>query len=213
MAAIVAVALLGGPQVAGTRADTVVRHTTAGAAIAGRALIARRQLGHGWRATAAPARVPPITCPGFDPHVPAAVEIGAATTGRLFQTAAGPFVSQTAYAYATAAEATAVARHYLRRGLVTCIASSLTGGSTRQVKFRVRRRHGLAVPRLGLAARGYRVAGTATEPEQTVAVYLDAIVLARGQVVTELSLASFYAPPRRLELRLERLAARRLAHL
>lgn len=212
VAVIGAATLAGGPLTAGSTAATARHHTLAGAGIARAALLTPRQLGPGWRTTAPPRHVPPVTCPAFDPQLPAAVEIGAQATGRFSGSSTGPFVSQQAYAYATAAQGEAVARAVIGRRLLACVAASLTGASTRQIRFRVLRRHGLGLPGLGVAARGYRVAGTATQPEQTVAVFLDAIVLAHGRTLTELSFASFFAPPpRALELRLARAAARRIA--
>lgn len=212
VAVIGATTLAVGPLTAGSTAATTRHHTPAGADIAGAALLTLRQLGQGWRTTAPPRQVPPVTCPAFDPQLPAAVEIGAEATGRFSGSSTGPFVSQQAYAYASSAQGQAVARAVMQRRLLACVAGSLAGGSTRQIRFRVLRRHGLGLPGLGVAARGYRVAGTATQPEQTVAVFLDAIVLAHGRTLTELSFATFFAPPpRALELRLARAAARLIA--
>lgn len=210
MTAMTVAVVVGAPASAGA-APPGVHGTAAGAALARAALLTRAQLGHGWRAAPAPRRAAPMTCGEFDPTAAGANQIGARATGRFSDSSSGPFVSQAAYAYATIADGEAAARAVMRRRLVSCIAGSLTGGSTRQVKFRVSRHHGLALRSLGVNARGYRVVGTASQPEQTVAVYLDAIVLAHAQVVTELSLASFDAPPpRHLELRLARLVAHRL---
>jgi hypothetical protein len=156
--------------------------------------------------------VAPLTCSGFDPPLRGDTEIGAAATGRFAPAGGGLFVSQVAHSYATAAQGRAAARALLRPALARCLAAGLTGGSTATVHFAATGHRRLGLPGLGLAAAGYRVSGTASQTYQLVDVYLDAIVLARGQTVTQVSFASFETPPSRaLELRLARLIARRLA--
>ena len=187
--------------------------TKAGNRLAGSALITRAELGGGWGASAAPKSVPPITCSAFNPSVRGAVQIGAAISARYQESSSGPFVSQTAYVYATIAEGRAVARAEMQAKLERCLAASLVAGSGGGVRFAATARAPLQLPGLGagVTAVGYRISGTASQPYQLVDVYLDAIVLARGAEISEVSLASFLTPPERsLELRVARAIARRL---
>jgi hypothetical protein len=56
------------------------------------------------------------------------------------------------------------------------------------------------------------VSGTATLPYQTIAVYLDLLVLGRGTTIAQDSVSSFeQPPPRRLEAHLLRVVARRMS--
>jgi hypothetical protein len=187
--------------------------TAAGAAAARQALLARRDLGRGWTTSApAPKRVAPMTCPGFNPSLQGISQIGAAVTPTYGRSSAGPFVSQTAYTYATPSQQRVVWQQVARAGLLSCVAASLAGGSGQGVKFKVTGKHVLGLPRLAASAMGYRVSGTATQPYQTINVYLDVLLLGRGQRVTELSLTSLEQPASRsLELRLARIVAGRLS--
>jgi hypothetical protein len=210
--AVVAASIIASGPLAADAGAVVRHHTRAGNALARRVLLSRRDLGRGWSSGAPPRSAPPLTCPTFDPLLRGETEIGAAATARFEQPAAGGlFVSQVADTYATAGQGAAAARGLIRPGLIRCLAASLTGGSTAAIHFAVTRRGRLGLPRLGVDAAGYRVSGTASQPYQIVPVYLDAIVLAHGQTITEVSFASFETPPpRALELRLARLLAHRL---
>ncbi len=188
--------------------------TKAGDGLAASLLITRAELGAGWSTGAAPKSVPPITCSAFNPTVRGAVQIGAAISPRYQGSSTGPFVSQTAYVYATPAQGRAVARAQMNAKLGRCLASGLVDGSGAGVTFAAKAGVPLRLPGLGsgVAAVGYRVPGTASKPYQLVDVYLDAIVLARGSAITEVSFATFFEPPARsLELRLARQLARLLA--
>jgi hypothetical protein len=137
----------------------------------------------------------------------------ASQTGRLQATSSGPFFSQQAYVYATVAQGNAVAAAVISPALVRCVASGLTRSSGNGTTYVVSREHGLSRPRLGARAGGYRVVADVSQAGQSIGtVYLDAIVLAHGRTVTEISFATFSGPPeRRLELRLARAVARRIA--
>lgn len=183
--------------------------TAAGNAQAATVLLTRAEIGRSWSEEAAPKSVPPLTCPSFHPRLRGDVQIGAAISPRFQGSSSGPFVSQTAYVYATPAQGTAAARALMRAKLGTCVSASLVDGSGGGVSFAVSKESPLRLPRLGVAAIGYRVAGTASQPYQLVDVYLDAIVLAHGATVTEVSFATFLAPPAEsLELRLARQIAK-----
>jgi hypothetical protein len=193
-------------------AVAAARNTAAGDARAASVLLARSEIGRGWSETAPPSSVPPLTCPAFNPSLRGDVEIGAAISPRFQGSQSGPFVSQVAYVYATPAQGVAAARALLRARLGRCFASSLVAGSGGGVTFKVLRQESLGLPRLGVDAAGYRVAGTASQAGQPVDVYLDAIVLADGPTITEISYATFFQPPSRsLELKLARRLARLIA--
>jgi hypothetical protein len=199
--------------VAGTAAGAVAIHSTpAGTALARRALLGRADLGRGWIGTPAPKAVPDLTCPQFSPALTGVVQIGAAISPTFQQSPSGPFASQTAYAYASRAEAGSVWQAVARPRLLRCVAESLTRGSGSGVHFAVTGKRLLALPSLSVRAAGYRVTGTASVPGQTVNVYLDVLLLGGRDTVTELSISSFLQPASRaLELRLARTVAARIA--
>jgi hypothetical protein len=197
---------------AGSATGAVAIHPTpAGMAVARQELLKRSDLGRGWTSMPAPKKVPPLTCPAFSPGLSGVVQIGAAISPTFQATLSGPFASQTAYAYASAAEERTVWREVARPHLLTCIAASLvrSGGGAH---FSVKSKRLLPLPALTVHAVGYRVAGTASVPNQTVNVWLDVLLLGSGTTVTEVSVSSFLEPPARgFELRLARVVAGRMA--
>jgi len=199
---------------AGTAGAAVATHSTpAGMALARHALLGRAELGRGWvLGTPAPKTVPGLTCPGFSPAMTGVVQTGAAISPTFEQSPTGPFASQTAYAYASGAEAGAVWQAIARPRLLRCVAQSLARSSGGGVHFAVTGKRLLTLPGLSVRAAGYRVTGTASVPSQTVNVYLDVLLLGGGDTVTELSISSFLRPASRgLELRLARTVAGRIA--
>lgn len=174
-------------------------------------LLRRSDLGRGWTSTPAPKAVPGLTCPAFTPALSGVVQTGAAISPTFQATSTGPFASQTAYMYANASEAQTVWREVARPHLLTCVAASLVR-SARGAHFAVTSKRVLTLPGLPVHAIGYRVAGTASVPNQTVNVYLDVLLLGAGTTVTELSVSRFLQPPSRgFELRLARIVAGRVA--
>jgi hypothetical protein len=187
--------------------------TPAGQAIAGAALLRRADFGRGWREQAPPpAKVPSLTCPQFSPRVTGVTQTGAAASPTFEASAFGPFVSEIAHAYATPSEETSLWRAVARPGLVVCAADSLRRSGTQGVSFTVTAKGPLRLPGLPAPATAYRVTGTATISYQTIDVYLDLLVVARGRAVAGISLSSFeQPPPPRLEVRLAGTVARRMA--
>ncbi len=193
-----------------TAAPAVGRSTTAGLSIARAVLLTHADVGAGWRSSSV-SSTPPITCPGFRPALRADTEIGAASSPRFQASSSGPFVSQTAYVYATGAEGSAAANALLRPDLLRCVRSGFLAGSGDGVAFTVSRAHSISLPSLAVASSAYRVCGVAAQIGETTNVCLDEIVLAHGQTITALSIASLWqAPSRALELRLARRVADRL---
>ena len=198
---------------AGTAGGAEAIHSTpAGTALAQHALLRRADLGRGWTGTAAPKTVPDLTCPGFSPALTGVVQTGAVISPTFQRSPTGPFASQTAYTYASGAEAGAVWQAVARPRLLRCVAASLVRGSGDGVHFAVTGKRLLTLPSLSVRAAGYRVTGTASVPSQTVNVYLDVLLLGGGDTVTELSISSFLQPASRaLELRVARIVAGRIA--
>jgi hypothetical protein len=206
---VAALVVAAAPSTAG--AAVTRRVTAAGTALARAALLSRGDFGKGWNSAPAPHSVPPLTCPQFSPHVPAATEVGDAASPTFRGSSNGPFVAQDAYAYATGAQEAAVWNEVVRPPLVRCVAESLSGGSGHGVRFAVTGKRVLSLPKLLVAATGYRVSGTATTQGQSIDVFLDMVVLGSGRTITTISLSSFEAPVARpLELRLARTVARRI---
>lgn len=179
-------------------------------------LVTRAQLGHGWTVSSpAPRRVPPIACGRLHLRLKgAAARPQAAATPTFAGGAGGPFVAQDAYVYAAAAPAATAWRAVARRALMACLARSLVRGGGHRVSFRVTRRR-LTRPRgLGAAAALLSLQATASGAGQTDQAFLDVLLLQRGAGIDELSFTSLLQPPpRALERRLGRAAARRLAAL
>jgi len=185
-------------------------HTKQDTAAARRLLLVRADLGESWNAGR--TKLGALTCPTFDPPLKGIVETGAAGAANFTLGTGGPFVTQSAWIYRTAAQATSLWRTVVGKGLQQCLSDSVGSGSTQSVTFTVTGRRRLALPKLGARAAGYRVAAKAETTLQTVTVVYDLVVLGRGRAVTELSFASFSTPvSRTLELRLARRAVAKLA--
>jgi hypothetical protein len=187
--------------------------TPAGEAAASAALLRRGDFGHGWsQESSAPAKVPSLTCPAFDPRFAGAVQTGAAASPTFSAGSSGPFASEDAHAYATTGEQGTVWRALVRPRLVRCAAASLRRGGGDGVSFTVTAQRPLSLPALPAPAAGYRVSGTASLPDQMIDVYLDMFVVGRGTTIAEVVLSSFeQPPPRALELRLLRTVDRRMS--
>lgn len=188
-------------------------HTLAGEKIAREALLRRHDLGPGWSVTSpAPVSVPALTCPRFSPRTDVGQETGAAASATFQGSTDGPFVSQTAYAFATSAEESRVWHAVVRPGLLRCVARGLLGGAGEGVAFKISAKGLLATGHLAVPAAGFSVTGSATSNEVPTVVYLDAVVLGHGQAITEISVSAFEQSEARSEvLRLARVLAARLA--
>lgn len=198
--------------IAPAAATAIARHVTpAGTALARRALLGRGDFGKGWSSEPAPRAVPPLTCPRFSPALGGATEVGDAASPTFRGSSNGPFVSQSVYVYATAGQRAAVWRAVVRRPLLRCVAASLAGGSGHGVRFAVTGKRLLSLPRIGVAAAGFRASGTASTQGESIDVFLDVVVLGSGRTITAVSISSFEQPvARALELRLARSVAQRL---
>jgi hypothetical protein len=207
------VSVFGVIAVAASPASAAIRvhRTTAGNQLARGVLVRRADLGSGWSQTAAPAKVPPLTCPAFNPAISGVTETGTAASPTFGHGSSGPFVSADAYVYATAGQATTVWSRAVRPQLRRCVAEGLRSASGNGTKFRVTTSGLLSLPPLGVRRAGYRIAGTATRTDQSVNVFLDALVLSTGRRLVTITVSSFFAPPtRQFELRVARIAAHRL---
>jgi hypothetical protein len=121
-------------------------------------------------------------------------------------------VSEISHTYATPSQRAAVWRAIARPGLRRCAADSLRRNGGHGVHFAVTGAHLLRLPSPLAPAAGYRISGTASLTLQTVNVYLDMLVLGRGQTIAAIFVSSFQQPPsRRLELRLAGAVARRMS--
>jgi hypothetical protein len=179
--------------------------------LARKALLRTSDIGTSWRSTAAPKQVPTLTCPAFSPDLGTLPKPGAAVSPTFQQTANGPFVSQTAYAFPKASQALTFWHRVVTHSLGKCVAGGLTASSTQTVNFKANHTRSLPLPAIADRRAGYRVIGTASTTAQQITVYLDMIVVGRGSELSQISFTSFeQPPPRSLELRLARLVAARL---
>jgi hypothetical protein len=168
--------------------------TAAGRALARHALISRSSLGAGFSESPAPRSLPDLTCAAFHPALPGVVKTGTAISPTFSGGDSGPFVSQSAYAFATAAQQAEVWHKVIARGLLRCVRDSLQAGTTRSVRLRATKAELLSAPRVTRQSAAYRVTGTATTTGQVVDVYLDMLVVGRGPVITTISITSFSDP-------------------
>lgn len=188
------------------------KHTKADMAAARSVLLRLADVGASWKTGR--SKLGSLTCPSFQPTLKGVVETGAAASPNFRAGSAGPFVSQSAWVYRTAAQATTLWRAVVGKGLAGCFADSVRSGSTSSVTFAITGHRRLGLPKLRARAAGYRVVATAAATDQSITVVYDLIVLDRGRAVTELSFAGFSTPvPRALELRLARRTAARLARV
>ena len=108
------------------------------ATAAARAELLRHSDLHGWGDTAAPKKVPPLTCSAFSPS--GIKPLGDAASPTFSDGSDGPFVSETAYVYSSASKEQTFWHRAVGRGLESCVADSLTAGSTSTVTFKVSRK-------------------------------------------------------------------------
>jgi hypothetical protein len=163
-----------------------------GGANARAALLRRSDLGGGWSVAAGPARhVPPLTCPRFHPSTRGLTATSSAASPSFERSVGGPFVSQTAYAYANAAQEQQAWRVLARAKLIECVAASVAGASGDGVSFTVIAKGTLTLPRLRTRALGFSVTATATSSEVPTTVYLDAVLLGGAGTISELTVSSF----------------------
>lgn len=167
----------------------------------------------GWKSTPGPKKAPTLTCGAFAPDLTGIRILGAAASATFNQSSTGPFASQLVDVFKSPAQERSFWHRVVTRRLETCVADSLTAGSTSSVTFTVDHKRLLSLPRIGERAAGYRVIGTAaaSAPGQSETVYLDMLVVGSGSGLSAISFTSFFDPvPRSLELRLARLVADRL---
>jgi hypothetical protein len=189
--------------------------TAAGAQSARAVLLARSALGRSWSVSAPPPRrIPPLTCARFKPHLAGVSGTGAASSPTYAAGKSGPFFSQSAYSYASAAAESSIWHALARPGLLACIAGSVTGGSQDGVSFAVTAKRTLRLPKLQAPAAAYAVSATATSAEVQTDVYVVSIVLGYGRTISELTVTSFDQRQARMQaLRLARIAAGRIHSL
>jgi hypothetical protein len=204
-AALMALVLVAAPPTSG------VHHTPAGVTAAKSVLLRAHDIGAGWTTTAAPAKkVGALTCGNASPTVNGAVETGSAASPTYGAGAAGPFVTQEVFVYSTVAGAQRFWQHAVGKQTLACVAKSVTAASTKDVTFKVTGSSNLPAP-VGARSSAYRIAGQAVTQAQNVTVYVDVVLVQRGNAIAEVSFSSFQTPfSRGMELRIARAAAARL---
>ena len=204
---LAAVALLAGLLAAPAAADNPARrHRPADMALARKALLGDADVGAGWRSGAVSTRPASLTCPAFDPPLAGVVETGTASR-ELRAGAQG--VSQSVWVFRTREEASVLWRRVVGKGLLRCLVAAARSAGGLAVTSLLSGE--LAVPRLAERTRAFRVVVTARVGGQTVRLYVDTLLLARGRAVTELTFGSGQPIPSAVELLLGRTVARRLA--
>jgi hypothetical protein len=176
-----------------------------------RLLLTAHDFPSSWTSTPPTVRTHPVlTCAVSAVPQKPVKERAVASSPSFAASNSGPFVTQTAWIYRTDAQVSTVwkrAAPQLRR----CFVQAIQQGSTKSVTFTVKSSRALTLPHVTTHVAGYHVVAQATTTGQTVDTYYDMLVLAHGTAITELSFARLALPvPRALELRVARLAARRL---
>jgi hypothetical protein len=192
-------------------AATGVHHTPAGNTAAHKALLRRADLGAGWFAGATPKKVGTLTCTTAAPPK-GVIETGSAVSPTFQAGATGPFVSQSAYVYSNAAGATKLFAHVSGSTAAKCLAQSFLGADpSNSVTFTVTKQQALRAPKVNGTATAYRVVGRATVSAQRVRVYVDIVLIRRGNAISEVSFASFSVPvAASVEAHIARAAANRI---
>jgi hypothetical protein len=194
----------GAAALAGAAADSATR-------LAHNALLTRHALGRGWIAGQTPSRVPALTCSAFDPRVGSNKPRAAAISPSFSEGSNGPFLSQSVYAFGSSASAAGFWHAVARRGLEKCFAAGLVAGSTQGTTFTVTAQRTRPPLRISLPTAVYQITGQAHSSGTTVDVFLDVVLIERGQLVTDFTISTFFSEPSgSLQLRLARLIARRL---
>ena len=189
---------------------TGVHHTHAGTLEAHRALVRHADLGAGWITGATPKKVGSLACAPVT--IKGVVEIGAAVSPTYRQSGTGPFLSESAFTYNSTAAAASFFQRVATRGALSCLAQSILQGDGKSgVTFTVTQKQALPTPHVSARAAAYRVAGSASVAAQKVKVYVDVILLQRGNAISELSVSTFAVPMTPAEeLAIARAAAARL---
>jgi hypothetical protein len=193
-------------------AGLVQKHTRADTAAAGKVSLTLADVGSGWTDSNSTSAEPALTCASSHPDLSGIVETGAAASSNLQAGSHGPFVSEFAWVYKTAAQASLLWQRAVGPQLLGCLAASITQGSTNQIRFKVRSKHALAAPSGALLRAAYRVVATAATSGQTSTVYYDLVVLGGSRGVAEITFARIGAPmTRSIESKLATAVAKRLA--
>lgn len=189
---------------------TGVHHTQAGTAEAHRVLLRHADLGAAWITGPTPKKVGSLACAPLT--LKGVVETGSAVSPTYRQAATGPFLSETTFVYNSSAAAASFFGHVATRGALSCLAQTIEQGNANSgVTFTVTKKEVLPPPRVSAKAAAYRIVGRASLQSQKVTVYVDVILLQRGNAISELSFSSFLEPVARAdELRIARVAATRL---
>jgi hypothetical protein len=138
------------------------------------------------------------------------VETGSAASPTYGAGVAGPFVTEDAFVYSTVTGAQRFWQHAVGKQTVACAAKSVAAASTKDVTFKVTHSSNLPAP-AGARSSAYRVVGQAVTQAQTVTVYVDVVLVQRGNAIAEVSFASFSTPfSHSTEQRIARAAAARL---
>jgi hypothetical protein len=186
-------------------------HTAKGMAAARHLLVTIRAFPAGWTTAAAANGFSGLTCPVFTPSTKGVVERGVAASPSYRAAAAGPFANQSAYVYATAAQASLFWRRVATPGVARCVAQSVTQASTANVQFKVIGRRAIAAPSLAARTAAYRIIASVTTPGQTATAYVDLILIGRGRAISALGFWGVNDPvSHALEARIARAAARKL---
>jgi hypothetical protein len=187
-----------------------VHHTTAGNAAAHRALVRPADLGKTWVAGRTPKQPGSLVCGTSVPS--GVIETGSAVSPTYSRGATGPFLSESVYVYSSAAGAARFFPLAAGPGAAACVEKTLaSAGASGKVAFTVTTRESLSAPRVGVRSAAYRIAGVAAVTAQKVRIYVDVVLLLRGNAISELAVSSFATPvDPATELAVARAATKRL---
>jgi hypothetical protein len=175
-------------------AGLVQKHTKADTAAAERVSLTLADVGAEWTSSPPSGAEPALTCASSHPDLTGVVETGAASSDSLQAGTLGPFVSESAWVYKTPAQAGQLWQRAVGPKLLACLAGSVTGGSTSQIRFAVKSKNVLRAPSANRRRAVYRVVATAATSGQSVTVYYDLVVVGGGRGVAEITFARVGAP-------------------
>jgi hypothetical protein len=205
---LVAATAAGGAAAAGP----AKKHTSAGNASARASLLSAKDLGTGWKVTAAISQqAPSFQCRGYQPNEDDLVEIGAATSPSF--SASGAIIQQYTAVFATAGQASTLWGRAVKRGLVNCVAQTLASIQSKGIKVSDLSGGTVGMPKPIAKTMVYRVIATLKAGNRALRTYFDVIVLSSGKTVTEVTISTFGNPvPAKSELALAQVVAKRLGN-
>ncbi|MEI8105900.1 MAG: hypothetical protein WCH31_08685 [Actinomycetes bacterium] len=191
-------------------AGPAAKHTGAGTTAAQSSLLTLNDLGKGWEASKPGTTAINLSCTGHVTDGSDITEIGAASSP-AFDDSRGVVIGQQTSVFADARQTTTYWKRGVDKGLVECVAASLAGLRVRGLGVVITSKTTLPLSRVTEMTEGYRVVAKVTAGSRKLTATFDVILVARGQMLSEIALGSFGSPiPLAVETAFAKIVASRL---